>query len=91
MGICRVASGLHYPSDILTGFILGVTLVYIFTNIKIAQDKTQYLILKYDTNGHIFNIFILLFSAETYTLFPGFQPTYNALILFIQSKVTWLF
>ena len=90
IGICRVALGLHYPSDILTGIILGVTLVFTFTNIKIAQNKIQYLILNYDTSGHIFNILILLFCAETYTLFPGFQPTCNALIFLIKRAVTWL-
>ncbi len=85
VGLSRVSLGAHYPSDILAGLILGYSIVYIFTNIKSAQNQIQKLIVKYDTKSNIFNTFVVLFCAEAYSQFSNLQPIYEPLIHLISA------
>jgi membrane-associated phospholipid phosphatase len=79
IGICRVALGIHYPSDILVGFFLGFSLAYLFTNLKMAQTFLIRLMQRYDVSNYIYMTLICLFSAEAYSLFPGLQELYVSL------------
>jgi membrane-associated phospholipid phosphatase len=77
VGVARVAIGMHYPSDIVTGFMLAFVMVYALSSIKFAQNIIQELMKKYDTKSYFFNAIVLLFSAEAYGLFPGLQEVYE--------------
>ncbi len=79
IGIGRVALGIHYPSDIFAGFLLGSTFAYFFTNLKMAQASLSRLMERYDARNYIYMIFVFLFSAEAYSLFPGLQGMYFSL------------
>ncbi|MBC7697913.1 MAG: phosphatase PAP2 family protein [Bacteroidia bacterium] len=76
-GVTRVALGMHYPSDIVGGLILGSAVVFICSNNKFAQNFVGNLLEKYDSQFTKVNIFLFLFCAEAYTLFQGLQPIYH--------------
>jgi len=85
VGVGRVVLGLHYPSDILAGFFLGFSLVYLFTNLKAAQALLMRLMQRYDASNRIYMTFICLFSAEAYSLFPGLQEIYFSLLKLLNN------
>jgi undecaprenyl-diphosphatase len=87
VGIGRVALGLHYPSDILVGFFLGFSLVYLFTNLKMAQSFLMRLMQRYDAGNCIYMTLICLFSAEAYSLFPGLEKIYLSLMKLLSDHV----
>lgn len=80
IGISRVALGIHYPSDILAAFILSLVLISIITRIKPLQRWIGAMLIKYDPHFNLYNILVVLFCAEAYSLFPGFQIIYNFLL-----------
>jgi len=76
-GLFRVAFGLHYPSDIIGGFILGFACVYYFIrwsdtvsiiDVEVGQKYIR-----------ILQVFYYLLLMEAYSLFPGFQGLINSL------------
>ena len=81
-GITRVATGIHYPSDILAGIILGCSVVFACSKIKFAQNFIGHLLAKYDMQFTKANIFLFLFCTEAYSLFPGLQPIYHFMTKF---------
>ena len=81
-GITRVATGIHYPSDILAGIILGCSVVFACSKIKFAQNFIGNLLAKYDMQLIKANIFLFLFCTEAYSLFPGLQPIYHFMTKF---------
>ncbi len=80
VGISRVTFGIHYPSDILAGFVLGFTCVWAFSHIKIAQQKIEGFLIKYDPKFNLFNISVVIFCAEAYSLFPSLQRILHLLV-----------
>ena len=77
------------PSDTATaGFFLGFSLAYVFTNLKMPQTFLIGLMQRYDVKNHIYVTFICLFSAEAYSLFPGFQGIYFSLKQLL-GKYVW--
>jgi membrane-associated phospholipid phosphatase len=86
IGVSRVALGFHYPSDILAGLILGGGLVFTCTKIKFAQNFMGNLLAKYDVRFTKVNIFVCLFCAEAYSLFPGLLPIYHFLIKILNGE-----
>jgi undecaprenyl-diphosphatase len=79
VGICRVALGIHYPSDIVVGFLLGFGFAYFFTNLKMAQPFLAGLMQRYAISNCIYMTFVCLYSAEAYSLFPGLFEIYVSL------------
>jgi len=76
VGVCRVAVGVHYPSDILAGMILGITLVLILSNIAGLNKWLSKNILKYDPGQKYLNIFFVFLCLEAYGLFPGLSQIF---------------
>ncbi len=76
VGVCRVAVGVHYPSDILAGMILGTTLVLILSNIAGLNKWLSKNILKYDPGQKYLNIFFVFLCLEAYGLFPGLSQIF---------------
>jgi PAP2 superfamily len=54
VGLGRVVLGLHYPSDIVAGFFLGFSLVFLFTNLTAAQVFLMRVIQRYDARNCIY-------------------------------------
>ena len=80
MGLSRIALGIHYPSDIAGGLILSFTVIRAFSRIKIIQKKIESLLIKYDPKFHWFNILLVLFCAEAYSLFPSVQKIISFIV-----------
>ena len=90
VGLCRVAMGSHYPSDIAGGLLLGAVCVYGPGRIPLLQRHVAAVLEKYRWSDTAYNIFILIFAAEAYSLFPGVQEIYFFLVRLIHGNVTWL-
>ena len=90
IGICRVAMGSHYPSDIGGGLVLGFVCVYALVNMPALRRQVVAVLEKYPWSEPAYNIFILIFAAEAYSLFPGFQDIYVFLVKLINGNVLWL-
>lgn len=71
VGVCRVAVGIHYPSDILAGMILGGTMVLIMSNIRVVHKWLSNIILKYDPRQRYLGTLFVFFCLEAYGLFPA--------------------
>ena len=76
-GATRIALGMHYPSDILGGLILGSAVVLICSTNNFSQNFVENLLEKYDPQFIKINILLFLFCAEAYTLFQGLLPIYH--------------
>lgn len=89
VGVCRVALGSHYPSDIVGAFILSFGMVYLLTNSKFDQRIAADVLQKIDPKGHLYNVFFLLFCAEAYTQFAGVEPAYFLLEKLLHGNLSW--
>jgi undecaprenyl-diphosphatase len=90
IGICRVAMGSHYPSDIVGGMVLGVACVCVFGNAPLLRRPVAAVLEKYKWSASAYNIFVLIFAAEAYSLFPGLQEIYIFLMKLIHGNVLWM-
>ncbi len=90
IGVCRVAMGSHYPSDIMGGLVLGFVCVYVFVKIPLLRRYVSAVLEKYRWSDSVYNIFILIFAAEAYSLFPGLQDIYFFLAKLAHGNVAWL-
>jgi membrane-associated phospholipid phosphatase len=84
-GICRVAVGIHYPSDIIGGIILGSGLVLAFSTVKKVNMRVAKLISRYDPKFIKLNIFIFLFAAEAYNQFPGLTQLFYIVVQLLKG------
>jgi len=80
VGISRVALGIHYPSDVLVAFLLSLVVISLFSYSQLLQKWISSLLVKYDPHFNAFNILLVLFCMEAYSLFPGVQVIYNLLL-----------
>lgn len=90
VGLCRIALGIHYPSDIFFGMILGITFVYILSKFSFANKNISYFFNKYDKQNFLYVNVVFIFSMEAYNLFVGLQSIYNFIGNVFLHKVTWL-
>lgn len=72
-GICRMALGFHYPSDILAGIALGIATAYFFSNMHGLASRVQRLLEGSNIRVAWIHAALFLFIADAYTLFPGLQ------------------
>lgn len=85
VGIGRVVLGFHYPTDILAGFLLGFAFVVLSSHLKVAQGFLMRSLHLYDPGSHVYLTLVCLFSAEAYSLFPGSEAIYFALMRLLHS------
>jgi undecaprenyl-diphosphatase len=85
VGVCRVAVGVHYPSDILAGMIVGGTLVLILSNIRGLKKWLSNNVLKYDPGQQYLNIFFVFFCIEAYSLFPGLTQAFYFFVQLVKG------
>jgi membrane-associated phospholipid phosphatase len=84
-GVCRVAVGVHYPSDILAGMIVGTTLVLVLSNIRGLNKWLANNILKYDPGQLYLNVFFVFLCLEAYGLFPGLSQLFYFLVQLLKG------
>jgi len=85
VGVCRVAVGVHYPSDILAGMIVGTTLVLLLSNIGAVNKWLSGKILKHDPGQRYLNIFFVFLCLEAYGLFPGLSQIFYFLVELVKG------
>jgi membrane-associated phospholipid phosphatase len=91
-GAGRVATAIHYPSDILTALILGGAIIYACSRLYFIQNFIEKAILRFDPQFIAFNIGLFLFCAEAYSLFPGLQPLEHFVLKVLSGRhIDWLY
>jgi len=73
VGLCRVALGIHYPSDILAGIFFPALVVFLAGHVTFLRNAMVEATKAFDGNGLIMNTTFILFMLEAYSLFPGIQ------------------
>jgi len=81
IGIARVATGWHYPSDIAGGLLLGIACVYLLTRIRPLSSFFERLLLRYQPRMYIVHALVFFWLAEAYTLFSGLRGLYNGFVM----------
>jgi undecaprenyl-diphosphatase len=71
VGVCRVALGYHYPSDILGGFALGAGLVVISAMMGFIQTFCAAQTRRFHISTPVLTALIFLFLSEAYNQFFG--------------------
>lgn len=89
VGVCRIAMGSHYPSDIVGGLVLGSTCAYVFGNIAFLRRQVVAVLNRHKWADGAYNIFVLVFAAEAYSLFPGLQAIYVFLAKAVHGNISW--
>jgi undecaprenyl-diphosphatase len=71
VGVCRVALGYHYPSDILGALVLGPGLVLISCKIGFIQTFCAALVRRFHISMPVRTALMFLFLGEAYNQFFG--------------------
>lgn len=71
VGVLRVATGWHYPSDIAGGLILGVAFVYSFSRIKPLEAAFDCALQRCKPRIYIVHALLFIFLADAFNLFAG--------------------
>ncbi|NTW54733.1 MAG: phosphatase PAP2 family protein [Chlorobaculum sp.] len=79
-GVCRVALGWHYPSDILGSLLIAPAIVYLFSKPAFIRNGVEKALTALQEKMHIVNTLLVLFLAETYNLFPGLRSIVEILV-----------
>lgn len=78
-GIVRVAIGLHYPSDIAGGMILGSGFVLLFTWTPFFRSFFTKVLQRFEKRLYILHALMFVFLADAYSLFSGLHGVYHGL------------
>lgn len=73
VGICRMALGLHYATDAIAAFILGVGTVYLFMRPRIAADFVERLLERSNSWSAWIDAALFLFLADANGQFQGLR------------------
>ena len=73
-GVGRIVLGYHYPSDILVGALLGITIVYLVSKPQFLQNFIAYILKSLKERIYFVHGLVVLFLIDSYILFPGLDP-----------------
>jgi undecaprenyl-diphosphatase len=73
IAIPRIIAGLHYPSDVIGSFVLGLTSVFVFTGFSYPKRLFQRVLACFEGRMYIVHAFLFIFLAEAFDLFPSLQ------------------
>jgi undecaprenyl-diphosphatase len=75
VGLCRIALGVHYPSDIIASAL--VTSVAVLLADRVARPRQAIFQQAVSRSQLATNIAFVLFMLEAYSLFPGIQAIFS--------------
>jgi membrane-associated phospholipid phosphatase len=78
--VARVATGWHYPSDVVGGFVLGVGCVFLATRIRPLLAFFERRLEQWQPRIYILHAILFLFLADAYVLFAGLQSFCNVFV-----------
>ena len=76
VGLCRVALGVHYPSDIVAALFFGSLAVFLVNHLNFLRDAMVGAMKAFDGRYLITNTVFVVFMLEAYSLFPGIQAVF---------------
>lgn len=79
-GVCRVALGVHYPSDIVAGMAIAPAAVLLADRLAFVRRSILAATKAFDRGHLIENTAFVLFMLEAYSLFPGVQAIFSNII-----------
>lgn len=85
-GLCRVALGWHYPSDILGSLVIAPAVVLLFDNPAFIRGKIEALLESSQNRLNIISAMLMLFIAEAYNLFPGLRSMVETIVKVIRKN-----
>ena len=85
-GLCRVALGWHYQSDILGSLVIAPSVVLLFDNPAFIRGKIEALLDSSQKRLNIISAMLMLFIAEAYNLFPGLRSLVETFIRIIRKN-----
>lgn len=85
-GLCRVALGWHYPSDILGSILIAPTVVMLLDRSGFVRRRIEALLDSFRERMAIINALLVLFIAEAYNLFPGLRSLVETLVRIIRKN-----
>jgi membrane-associated phospholipid phosphatase len=72
-GVIRVASGWHYPSDILGALVLGPGCVYLCNKIPYLGTLFERALNLFESRIYVVHALLFVFLAGAYNLFQGLE------------------
>lgn len=79
-GICRVAIGWHYPSDIIGSLLIAPAIVYLLLKPAWPRNLIERMLISLQEKMSIVNALLMLFLADAYNLFPGLRGIFQTLV-----------
>lgn len=73
VGVCRVAIGWHYPSDIVGSLMLACACVYLIPRIAALRCASERLLSVGTPSDYVVQAVFFVLLADAYTLFAGLQ------------------
>ena len=87
-GLCRVALGWHYPSDILGSLIIAPLIILGFSKSNYLLKLVARLLTSMERKSHVVNAFLMLFIADAYNLFPGLRGIVETIVRIAKHNLT---
>ena len=85
-GLCRVALGWHYPSDILGSLVIAPAVVVLFDKTAMIRGKIEAVLESSQNRLDIISAMLMLFIAEAYNLFPGLRSLVVTFVRIIRKN-----
>jgi undecaprenyl-diphosphatase len=85
VGLCRVALGVHYPSDIIAGIVISSLAVLLADHLPFLRRAVLGAMTAFDADDLIANTVFVLFVLEAYSVFPGVQAIFSNVMQLILS------
>lgn len=85
VGLCRVALGVHYPSDIIAGIVISSLAVLLADHVHFLRKAVLGAMKAFDRGDLIANAVFVLFMLEAYSVFPGIQAIFSNVMKLILS------
>jgi membrane-associated phospholipid phosphatase len=86
-GLCRVALGWHYPSDVLGSLLIAPVIVILFMKWQFLLKLATRLLTSMASKTHIVNAILVLFLADAYNLFPGLRGIFQAIVRIARNNL----
>lgn len=85
-GICRVAIGWHYPSDILGSLLIAPVIVVLIARPPFFRKLVERGLIALEERTHIVNALLVVFLADAWHLFPGLRGIFQTLVRLVRRN-----
>jgi undecaprenyl-diphosphatase len=86
-GVCRVAIGWHYPSDIAGSLVIAPSVVLLICKPALIRNIIEKLLTRYQEKMPLFNALLMFFLADAYNLFPGLRGIAETLVRLLRRNL----